>query len=216
VTFAGCNRYVHVSIHREPLKALFAGSEHELPDVVQAFLRGDLDRTVARALPLGAGLLRCLEDVLACSLEGRRRRLSLQSKAVEIVCQALEALEHRDGFGSAEATILTARGVLKAQRLLADNFVSPPSLEDLALEVGLSRSVLCTGFRQILGHSVFDYIQSLRMQQALTLLTERDVTITQIAHAVGYNHASSFSVAVQRHFGATPSELRRRSALSAA
>lgn len=83
----------------------------------------------------------------------------------------------------------------------------------LARRVGLSRSALCSGFRQILGQSVFDYVHGLRMQQALELLNERDASITQIAYAVGYNRASSFTVAVQRHFGATPSELRRRSAL---
>jgi AraC-like DNA-binding protein len=211
-TFTGCNRYVFVFIHRETLETLFAGSEHELPDVIRAFLDGEVQRTVARPLPLGGALLRCLEDVLACPLEGRRRRLLLQSRAIEIICQAIEALEHTDGLGTAGATASTVRGVLRAQRLLADNFVSPPSLEDLALKVGLSRSGMCTGFRRILGQSVFDYIQSLRMRRALDLLNGGDASITQIAHAVGYNHTSSFSVAVQRRFGATPTELRRRSA----
>jgi AraC-like DNA-binding protein len=60
---------------------------------------------------------------------------------------------------------------------------------------------------------VFDHIQDLRMQHALALLSERDDSITQIAYAVGYNRASSFSVAVHRHFGATPSELRKRGAV---
>ncbi|MDT9600599.1 helix-turn-helix transcriptional regulator [Sphingosinicella rhizophila] len=209
-TFAGCNRYIGLSIHREALKTLYAGGEHELPDILQLFLEGGLQRTLARSLPLRAALLRCLEDVHACPLEGLRRRLFLQSKAVEILCQAIEALEHAEGFGSAEATMLTARGVMKAQRLLAENFAAPPSLENLAHEVGLSRSGLCAGFRQILGQSVFDYTQDLRMQQALAMLSERDASISQIAYAVGYNRASSFSVAVQRHFGATPTELRRR------
>src|SRR5690606_16075316 len=93
--------------------------------------------------------------------------------------------------------------------------VNPPSLEALAREVGLSRSALCTGFRQILGQSVFDHIQELRMQQALALLNERGTSITQIAYAVGYKSAASFSVAVQRHFGATPTELRRRGSSAA-
>ena len=208
--FVGCTRFVCVYIHRETLKALYAGGEHELPAVLQSFLDGSLQRTVARAVPLGSALLRCLEDVHASTLCGLRRRLFLQAKAVEILCQAIDALEHSEGFGSPDATRLTARGVLKAQRLLTENFVAPPSLEDLAHEVGLSRSGLCTGFRQILGQSVFDYIQDLRMQQALAMLNERNVPISQIAYAVGYNRASSFSVAVQRHFGATPSELRKR------
>jgi AraC-like DNA-binding protein len=208
--FAGYNRFVDVFIHREMLKLLYAGGEHELPPVLRAFLNGDLERTAARALPLGAALLRCLDDVHGCGIEGLRRRLFLQSKAVEILCHACEALERDELLASPEASAVTARSVLKAQRLLMENFVTPPSLESLAHEVGLSRSGLCAGFRQILGQSVFDYIQDLRMQQALALLNERTVSITQIAFAVGYNHVSSFSVAVQRRFGATPSELRRR------
>ena len=212
-TFAGCTRFVCVFIHRKSLKALYAGGEHELPDVLQSFLEGSLQRTVARTLPLGTALLRCLEDVHASALEGLRRRLFLQSKAVEILCQAIEALEYSEGFGSPDATRQTARGVLKAQRLLMENFVTPPVLEDLAHEVGLSRSGLCTGFRQILGQSVSDFVQDLRMQQALAMLNERNISISQIAYAVGYNRASSFSVAVQRHFGVTPSELRRRGVL---
>lgn len=209
-TFAGCTRFVCVFIHRESLKALYAGGEHELPAVLQSFLDGGLERTVARTLPLGAALMRCLEDVHASALEGLRRRLFLQSKAVEILCQAIEAFEHSESFGSPDTTRLTARGLMKAQRLLIENFVTPPSLEDLAHEVGLSRSGLCAGFRQILGQSVFDYTQELRMQHALSMLNERNVSISQIAYAVGYNRASSFSVAVQRHFGLTPSELRKR------
>jgi AraC-like DNA-binding protein len=211
-TFTGSHRYAYVFIDRMALKTLFGGSEHELPAVLQAFLDGSLHRTVGRALPLGAALLRCLEDVHVCRLEGRRRRVFLHLKATEIVCQAIEALEQVGGFAPAPTTMLTARGVLKAQRLLAENFVTRSSVEDLAREVGLSRSALCTGFRQILGQSVFDYTQNLRMEQALTMLNERDASITQIAYAVGYKNVSSFSVAVQRHFGATPTELRRRGA----
>lgn len=213
VTLAGMARYIYIVIHRNALKALFAGGEHELPVDVQDFLNGDLRQTAGRALPLSAAMFRCLDDVHGCPLEGHKRRLFLHSKAIEIICQMFEAFDHSEGFTSPETTRLTARGVLKAQQVLADDLASPPSLEVLARRVGLSRSALCSGFRQILGQSVFDYVHGLRMQQALELLNERDASITQIAYAVGYNRASSFTVAVQRHFGATPSELRRRSAL---
>lgn len=214
ITFAGHARYIYIAIHRKALQTLYAGGEQELSAALQRFLAGDIQPIIGRALPLSAATLRCIDDVHGCSLEGRRRRLWLHSKTVEIICQTLEALDHSEGFHSVEASRLTAKGVLKAQRLLADSFVMPPSLEKLAGEVGLSRSALCTGFRQILGQSVFDHIHDLRMQRALALLHERSDSITQIAYAVGYNRASSFSVAVHRHFGATPSELRRRGSAS--
>jgi AraC family transcriptional regulator, transcriptional activator of the genes for pyochelin and ferripyochelin receptors len=213
ITLAGRMRYIYVILHRDVLRTLYGGSAHELPPVLQAFLNGQLQQTSGHALPLSAAMLRCLEDVHGCALEGRLRRLFLQSKALEIVCQALEAFAQSECFRSIESTKHTARSVLKAQHFLAQNFAAPPSLEKLAAEVGLSRSALCTGFRQLLGQSVYEYIRDLRMQQALALLRESDESIIQIAYAVGYNRPSSFAVAVQRHFGATPSELRRRAAV---
>lgn len=210
---AGYNRSVTVYIHRTGLQGLYTGREHELPAVLQAFVAGNLRRVVAQRLPLSAVLLRCLEDLQGCNLEGRSRRLLIGSKAVEILCHAFTAMVQDDAIeGDVSAQIKC--GVIKAQQRLNDDFVTPPSLDALARDVGLSRSSLCTGFRQIIGQTVFDYIGGLRMRRALSMLNERAVSITQIAYAVGYNHPSSFSLAVQRRFGTTPSELRRRGAES--
>src|SRR5690606_35274336 len=115
-TFAGCHRFVSLSIHREALKTLYSGGELELPDVLRQFLDGGLEHVLSLPLPFGAALLRCLDGVHACSLEGRRRCLFLQLMAVEVLCHAMEALELSLGFGSVEATMLTARGVMKALR----------------------------------------------------------------------------------------------------
>lgn len=216
ITFAGCTRYIYIIMHRNVLKTLYGGSTQELPAALQAFVEGRLSQTSGYTLPLSGAMLRCLEDVQACSLEGRLRRLFLQSKALEIVCQALDALDQSERLGSVEASRHTARSVLKAQLFVAENFANPPPLEKIAAEVGLSRSALCSGFRQILGQSVYEYIRDLRMEQALTLLRDGDDPIIQIAYAVGYDRPSSFSAAFQRRFGATPSELRRRGALSPA
>lgn len=208
--FDGRNRATNICIHRSMLKRLYTQREHELPTMIRAFVAGTLERTVVQGLPLTPALLRCLEDLQGCDLEGHGRRLFIRSKAVEVLCHAFRTLGQDEDGALLETSALKKRGVLKAKQMLTDNFVTPPSLDDLAHDVGLSRSTLCSGFRQIVGQSVFDYIADLRMQRALTLLNQRDASITQIAYEVGYSHPSSFSLAVQRRFGATPSELRSR------
>ncbi|RVV96507.1 AraC family transcriptional regulator [Mesobaculum littorinae] len=216
VTLVGSMRYIYIVMHFDALRALYADKVHDLPALLQDVLEGGAHSTNGWALPLSAELLRCLGDVQTCPLEGHRRCLFLKSKTIEIFCHALEAFDKSDCLQSTRFTKSMARGVLKARRFLEQNFISPPSLEELAAEAGVSRSTLCTGFRQILGQSVYDYIRDLRMQRALLLLTERDDPLIQIAYAVGYIRPSSFSAAVQRHFGATPSELRQRSRSSSA
>lgn len=207
--FAGHNHMVQIYLHRDALKLLYAGNEQDLPAVVQSFLAGSLQRTVARRLPLDAELLRGLDRLHACPLKGHGRRLFIQSRAIEILCHMFDALGQEERSAYTQTSAQTRRGVLKAQQLLMETFVDPPSLEKLAQQVGLSRSGLCASFRQIVGQTVFEYIADLRMQHALALLGQRDTSITQIAYAVGFNHPSSLSVAVQRRFGISPSELRR-------
>jgi AraC family transcriptional activator of pyochelin receptor len=206
----GPYRAAQLYIHRAALAKLYEGDEGDLPVVLQAFLSGGLQRPVVRQMPLTPALMRCLEDLLENQCEGRTRRHFVQSKTMEIFCHAFDALKHEDSFGSPDASMTTSRGVLKAQAILMEQFVAPPSLDHLAQEVGLSRTSLTAGFRRIIGQSVFDYIQDLRMNHALELLNEPGSTVTQVAYAVGYNHPSSFSVAVQRRFGASPSDLRRK------
>lgn len=208
--FAGRSDAASVYVHRNFLRNMYAGREHELPAPLQAFIAGTLQQTIARRLPFGPGLLRCHEDLHECELEGQARRMFICSKALEILCRALTALAKEEENCAQHVSALTRRGVLKAQQRLQQSYISPPSLEDLAHDVGMSRSSLCAGFRQIVGQTVFDYVADLRMQRALEMLTRRDASITQIAHEVGYSHPSSFSLAVQRRFGTTPSELRRR------
>lgn len=214
--FASSHKAAYVCIDRATLHSLYRGREHEIPALLKAFIAGGMSRTVVRRAPISPELLRCLDDLLQCELDSLLRTLFMRSKAVEILCHALKMLEHDEGSGVQEASTATARGVLRAQQILIERFVAPPSLEDLAREVGVSRSSLCAGFRQIQGQSIFGYIQELRMDRALHLLTETQDSVTEIAYATGFCHLSSFTVAIQRRFGMSPSELRRasRSAIS--
>jgi AraC-like DNA-binding protein len=209
VVFTGRQSMILLFIDRDALQALWKGREQELPALLQSFLAGTLKQTASRRLALKSDLLRCLEDLRRCDQEGLARTLFLRSKGFEIFCHVLKMLELDEGFGGADASLVTSRGVLRAQQILRQRFVSPPSLDDLAREVGVSRSSLCAGFRQIVGQSIGSYVQELRMEQALELLSDSSQPITEVAYSVGYCHQSSFTVAVQRRYGMSPSELRR-------
>lgn len=87
---------------------------------------------------------------------------------------------------------------------MINNFSNPPSLIDLARQVGLNERKLKQGFQQIFGTTVFGYLQNYRMQQAKQLLRNSNVTIASVAAAVGYRNSEAFSVAFQRQFAIGP------------
>jgi AraC family transcriptional activator of pyochelin receptor len=202
-------RMAQVGADRSSLRRLYGTGNTELPAVMQRFLDGSLRQTAAHWLPLTPSLMRCLDDLQGCTQRGTTRRLYMQSKAIEIFCLAFDLLNEDKAPGRLDTSAVTRRGVLKAQQILMERFASPPSLDSLAQEVGVSRTRLIAGFREIAGQSVFDYIHHLRMEQALVLLNQDGASITEVAYALGYNHPSSFTVAVQRRFGVSPRALRK-------
>jgi len=85
---------------------------------------------------------------------------------------------------------------------------SPPTLTDLARQVGINDCTLKRRFRQVFGTTVFGYLHNYRMEQARTLLLENQLTIAAIAHRVGYNNLCAFSTAFRKKFGMSPREMR--------
>jgi AraC-like DNA-binding protein len=99
-----------------------------------------------------------------------------------------------------------------ALRLMQADCAHPWTLDSLAAAVGLSRTGLALRFRQALGDTPLAHLRTLRMQQAMRLLGETTQTLEQVAGAVGYQDAFSFSKVFKREVGQSPREFRRQDA----
>lgn len=108
---------------------------------------------------------------------------------------------------SALLTAVQDRRLLKMLRTIE----SHPSrrIHDLALECNLSGSRLQHLFKQRTGLGLGQLLTEQRMQQATDLLAHTNMSIKEIASALGYEHASSFTRAFERHFRQTPSCYRQ-------
>ncbi len=84
------------------------------------------------------------------------------------------------------------------------------TIEDLAKEVGLSRSVLAERFSDLVGMPPMQYLANWRMQIASGLLSGGSANIATVAAEVGYGSEASFSRAFKKLVGMPPSEWRRR------
>jgi AraC-like DNA-binding protein len=84
------------------------------------------------------------------------------------------------------------------------------TIEDLAQEVGLSRSVLAERFAQLVGVPPMQYLAQWRMQIASGMLSGGRVNIATVAAETGYGSEAAFSRAYKRIVGVSPS-VRRRS-----
>jgi AraC-like DNA-binding protein len=84
------------------------------------------------------------------------------------------------------------------------------TIEDLAKEVGLSRSVLAERFADLVGVPPMQYLAKWRMQIASGLLAGGSVNIAKVAAETGYGSEAAFSRAFKKMVGMPPSAWRHR------
>ena len=94
--------------------------------------------------------------------------------------------------------------VAESKRLIRSNPQNIPSILDLCKQVAMNKNKLQKAFQLTEGKSIGEYVRTLRMEQALELLEQSDMTVQEIAATVGYHGVSNFYHAFQQKFGSTP------------
>ncbi len=84
------------------------------------------------------------------------------------------------------------------------------TIRDLALEFNLSPSYLQRLFKHQTGVCMGEWINEQRLQRAAHLLANSYLSVKEIAHTIGYEHASSFIRAFERRFTQAPARYRKQ------
>ncbi|HEY6716849.1 MAG TPA: AraC family transcriptional regulator [Reyranella sp.] len=83
------------------------------------------------------------------------------------------------------------------------------TIEELARDVGLSRSVLAERFADLVGLPPMHYLAKWRMQIASELLSGGSTNMATVAAEIGYGSEAAFSRAFKKMVGVPPSAWRR-------
>jgi LacI family transcriptional regulator len=107
-----------------------------------------------------------------------------------------------DVLATADADISTA------VRFIRDHACDGINVEDLLRAVPISRRVLESRFRRMLGRTPHDEILRVQLARVKQLLEETDLSLAVIADRAGFKHVEYLSVVFKRHFHRPPSQYR--------
>ena len=96
---------------------------------------------------------------------------------------------------------------------LTANFKEEITLNTVADYVKLNPASLCRYFKQITGKTLFEYLNSIRIEHACRLMSHSNLTISQIAYEVGFNNLSHFNKRFKLVTNQTPTEYKRHIAI---
>lgn len=97
-----------------------------------------------------------------------------------------------------------SRKILAALDYIEENYQQKLSIDTLAGKCHLSKHYFCNLFKSQTGYSPTTYINHLRLQKSTKLLCTTNLSITDIANAVGFDDSSYFSMLFKKYYGKTP------------
>lgn len=96
----------------------------------------------------------------------------------------------------------------KIVAFIRENYTSDLSREGLAAAVGLNPNYMSTLFRKYTGMKINDYINKLRIDEAVRKLSDSETKVIEIAYAVGFESLTTFNRVFKTVMGKTPTEYR--------
>lgn len=97
-----------------------------------------------------------------------------------------------------------------AVRYFHENYHKPINIEEFAASNHMSVSWFIRNFKTYTGSTPAQYLLSLRLSNAQTLLETTSYNITEIADIVGYDNPLYFSRIFRKQFGMSPTEFRNQ------
>lgn len=202
-------RDINVRIRISPslIRQLSQGREADLPLVLQPFLETDLAPFFYCAVgKMTPAMHIALHQLVTCPLEGMMHRMYIESKALELLALQFAQLRAQKAAQIRPSNLKAADVELirQAHRVLITDLAQPPSVLELAQQVGINEFKLRQGFRQVFDDTVCGCLRSHQLQAAQRLLLDPDMTIAGIAAIVGYTNPAAFSTAFRKQFGISP------------
>jgi len=113
-------------------------------------------------------------------------------------------IEPESKFGTTEQDFISRMNIH-----IMENIDNPKfSVEELADKLNVSRVQLYRKVKAILGMSISDHINNIRLEKAAIMLREGEMNISEIAYSLGFSSPNYFSTAFKNKFGISPKEYK--------
>lgn len=98
----------------------------------------------------------------------------------------------------------------KILEYIHNNYGRKLSLEEIAGSINICANECCRFFKKHMNSTISTYILSYRIEKSLYLLDNTDLSITELAHNIGFSSASYYTQIFRKQMGFTPIQYRNR------
>lgn len=149
-----------------------------------------------------------MEEMRELLKEPEANRFRIRRNLVDLLSVLLFENALPEGVGESDSISPKVEDIQNAICYIQEHLTEALSLNDLAHAANMSRSHLSTHFKMITGISPYEYLIIQRIELAVTLLRETNLSVTETAQNCGFTNLANFNKAFKRITGMTPREYR--------
>ena len=132
-----------------------------------------------------------------------------QLKNREIIKQKYMNLGYVAELRSSHQNNIDDEFLIKLSKVINENLNNPElNIDFLTDKMAMSRTSLYNKIKALTGIGANDYINRIRIEKAVQLLTDTQLSITEISEEVGFTYQRYFSTAFKQIKGVTPTQFR--------
>ena len=148
-----------------------------------------------------------MQQIINANINSSIRNLYIKGKIYELLSLHFQQDEASNGeycpFLVDERDVAKIR---KAKDIIITRMAEPPTLQELANEIGLNLKKLKEGFKQIYGDTVYSFLFDYKMEFARKLLEANQHNVNEVGLKIGYSTSSHFIAAFKKKYGTTPKQ----------
>lgn len=146
--------------------------------------------------------------------EGITKDIFLEAKVLELLSFTIHQFttDQREDPGRITLREADVAQLLAARKHIETHYVDPPSLQELAGQVGINEFKLKKGYRQLFHSTVYEHVREERMNHAKMLIAGGQWDIGEVVRMVGYSNTSHFSARFREMFGLSPKKFQQLAA----
>ncbi|WP_343307465.1 AraC family transcriptional regulator [Chitinophaga niabensis] len=199
--------FLEVKLSRNIFERLNLGMDSP-GNIIMDYMTDRRTGWVGKTAPISPEMVFLISNIRKCPYSGMMKRLYLESKLMELYLLQINTLTADERQFATNLKRGDIDKIYEAREFIDKHYGEPCSIIYLASHIGLNQQKLKTGFREILGITVFGYLSEVRMQQAKRMLLEEKKYVGEVAIEVGYKNPHHFTAAFKKRFGFLPSGLR--------
>ena len=169
------------------------------------YLKGRVDNVIAQRKAMQQQLLSKIR--ILNNEENSNQQNSLNDYHPNAGMYNEDGLQYQDEKSSIQG--INDKVIQKVILYLDENLSNPDlKIDHIAIEMGMSRSVLYSKIRNAVGMSPVGFVRHIRILRAEELISQTEDSFSQIAYAVGFSDPKYFTKVFKKETGMTPSEYR--------